>query len=345
MIILVGVVVSPLATVFEVERQWSLGVELCDFWISMDVMACTSSILHLVAIALDRYWSITDIIYTQKRTPMRIGVMLLCVWIVSIVVSVAPMLGWKDSLFNKRVNDDRLCLISQDLGYQVFSTAAAFYGPLLLIVLLYYQIFKAAKKRIRKSRQKRHSATLKLNTVSKQGISTSSTLLSTAVKPGAKLLIPPAAQETSTIVNDGCSDNSGTSPVSSIGTECGNGEIIQETTMGAETETMESRGARSPILKIRKKRKRESPEARRERKAFRTLAIITGSFVACWLPFFILAIARPICKCKFNPVMESVFLWLGYLNSALNPIIYTIFSPDFRNAFKKLAKKLCFVTF
>ena len=32
----------------------------------------------------------------------------------------------------------------------------------------------------------------------------------------------------------------------------------------------------------------------------------------------------------------SFFQWLGYLNSLLNPVIYTIFSPDFRNAFKKM---------
>ena len=32
----------------------------------------------------------------------------------------------------------------------------------------------------------------------------------------------------------------------------------------------------------------------------------------------------------------SFFQWLGYVNSLLNPVIYTIFSPDFRNAFKKM---------
>jgi len=76
----------------------------------------------------------------------------------------------------------------------------------------------------------------------------------------------------------------------------------------------------------------------RERKAARTLAIITGSFVVCWLPFFILALVRPFCadQCSYPPLLVSVIGWLGYFNSLLNPIIYTVFNPDFRSAFRKI---------
>ena len=79
------------------------------------------------------------------------------------------------------------------------------------------------------------------------------------------------------------------------------------------------------------KKKHVSLEAKRERKAAKTLAIVTGAFIACWLPFFILAIVMAIFKDhEFNHTLVSFFLWLGYFNSTLNPIIYTIFSPEFR---------------
>ncbi|XP_026679498.1 5-hydroxytryptamine receptor-like [Diaphorina citri] len=52
--LLVACLVMPLGAVYEVSRQWTLGPELCDMWTSSDVLCCTASILHLVAIALDR---------------------------------------------------------------------------------------------------------------------------------------------------------------------------------------------------------------------------------------------------------------------------------------------------
>lgn len=87
-----------------------------------------------------------------------------------------------------------------------------------------------------------------------------------------------------------------------------------------------------------RKDKKETIEAKRERKAAKTLAIITGAFVMCWLPFFIAALVMPLCgeTCDLNPYVSSFFLWLGYFNSTLNPVIYTIFSPEFRQAFKRI---------
>lgn len=39
----------------QISEGWVLGPELCDMWTASDVLCCTASILHLVAIALDRY--------------------------------------------------------------------------------------------------------------------------------------------------------------------------------------------------------------------------------------------------------------------------------------------------
>ena len=81
-------------------------------------------------------------------------------------------------------------------------------------------------------------------------------------------------------------------------------------------------------------------ESRKQRKVAVTLAIITGVFILCWLPFFVVALVSPLSKkyfgFKFPRAVHSCVLWLGYCNSMVNPILYTIFSPDFRKAFRKI---------
>ncbi|KAH8360085.1 hypothetical protein KR093_010646 [Drosophila rubida] len=81
---------------------------------------------------------------------------------------------------------------------------------------------------------------------------------------------------------------------------------------------------------------------RRERKAARTLGIIMSAFLLCWLPFFLWYITFTLCdSCKTPRIVVGILFWIGYFNSALNPIIYAYFNRDFRAAFKKTLKSCC----
>lgn len=72
---------------------------------------------------------------------------------------------------------------------------------------------------------------------------------------------------------------------------------------------------------------------KKETKVLKTLSIIMGVFVCCWLPFFILNCTVPFCDppCVSDTTF-SVFVWFGWANSSLNPVIYA-FNADFRRAF------------
>ncbi|KAH8417861.1 hypothetical protein KR222_007326 [Zaprionus bogoriensis] len=85
---------------------------------------------------------------------------------------------------------------------------------------------------------------------------------------------------------------------------------------------------------------------RRERKAARTLGIIMSAFLLCWLPFFLWYITFTLCdSCKTPRIVVGILFWIGYFNSALNPIIYAYFNRDFRAAFKKTLKSCCPLAF
>lgn len=68
--------------------------------------------------------------------------MIFAVWTVAGIVSIAPLFGWKDPEFNIRIEQEKRCMVSQDVGYQIFATFATFYGPLIFILVLYWKIFK-----------------------------------------------------------------------------------------------------------------------------------------------------------------------------------------------------------
>ncbi|GBM39729.1 5-hydroxytryptamine receptor 2A [Araneus ventricosus] len=105
--LMVACLVMPMGALYEVNQQWILGPELCEVWTSGDVLCCTASILHLLAIALDRYWAVTNVDYVRQRSSNRVGFMIFMVWAVGFLVSFAPILGWKDEQFLYRIEEEK----------------------------------------------------------------------------------------------------------------------------------------------------------------------------------------------------------------------------------------------
>lgn len=74
----------------------------------------------------------------------------------------------------------------------------------------------------------------------------------------------------------------------------------------------------------------------KDHKAAITLGIIMGVFLICWVPFFCINIIASFCKTCIPLSLFKVLTWLGYFNSAMNPVIYSIFNTEFREAFRKI---------
>ena len=68
-------------------------------------------------------------------------------------------------------------------------------------------------------------------------------------------------------------------------------------------------------------------------KATFTLASVVTAFTICWLPYFVLFTAKPFLKSEVDPHVDLFFLWLGYVNSLLNPFLYAFHNTEFRYGF------------
>ncbi|XP_026886210.2 trace amine-associated receptor 1-like [Electrophorus electricus] len=73
--------------------------------------------------------------------------------------------------------------------------------------------------------------------------------------------------------------------------------------------------------------------SKEQRKATKTLSVIMGVFLSLWTPFFICNIINPFVGYSIPPVLFDMLVWIGYLNSTCNPIVYALFYKWFRKAF------------
>lgn len=78
----------------------------------------------------------------------------------------------------------------------------------------------------------------------------------------------------------------------------------------------------------------------------KTVTIVLGVFIACWLPLFILLLLDFFCPAKSCQVLfkADYFLGIAMFNSLLNPIIYTLTSKDMRRAILRLLCRHCLLT-
>ncbi|CAF1532046.1 unnamed protein product, partial [Rotaria sordida] len=359
--ILVGLFIMPLALVLEISNNnWLLGSIMCDIWTSTDVLLCTSSILNFLVISIDRYCIIN---HPFKYAPMRkvklLSLMIAGVWILSALVSLPPILGWGRPSENLPI-----CQVNNKLEYQIFATMLSFYIPLIVVLIIYANIYRTAQTAMDNRSSVQMSQFLTHNNSSTNVGQTHVTLPHSQQQlNGNTCSIPQSLLNISNANNNQNEDGSSTS-----GTEqrhSGRRSLRRSAKKSTENK---STSFLSPSRCLG--RRISTPFNGRlsvfvtrrysffrhvhlpNQKAIRTLGVILGTFIVCWLPFMLFAIIKPlheyITRLTGSPRplnapqwIDPVLLWFGYSSSMLNPLIYSKFNREFRTPFREIIYCRC----
>uniref|UniRef100_A0A8C7I3N7 Adrenoceptor alpha 2C n=1 Tax=Oncorhynchus kisutch TaxID=8019 RepID=A0A8C7I3N7_ONCKI len=350
--ILVATLVMPFSLANELMGYWFFGKVWCDIYLALDVLFCTSSIVHLCAISLDRYWSITQAIeYNQKRTPTRLNGMIVVVWLISAVISFPPLISM-DRSSGGEISPQ--CRLNDETWYILYSSIGSFFAPCVIMILVYIRIYQVAKTRTRTMSEKKREeegcggslkenggggAFARENGHCQNDFDDSS---SSDEKPtSAKKHSHSSSHQHHHHHHHHHDDKKDSKPSER---RKSTGSRKSSLASSKRSESKKSRASSKSIELFSSRRKRRSTvnrkkiTAAREKRFTFVLAVVMGVFVICWFPFFFSYSLYGVCRapCEIPQSLFKFFFWIGYVNSSLNPVIYTIFNQDFRRAFQKI---------
>ncbi|XP_076604222.1 histamine H1 receptor [Chaetodon auriga] len=80
----------------------------------------------------------------------------------------------------------------------------------------------------------------------------------------------------------------------------------------------------------------QSLRIHKEHKAAKQLGFIIAAFMLCWIPYFIVFMVTAFCRECVHHDLHMFTIWLGYINSTLNPFIYPLCNGNFKRVFKNI---------
>uniref|UniRef100_A0A672J0X9 D(4) dopamine receptor-like n=1 Tax=Salarias fasciatus TaxID=181472 RepID=A0A672J0X9_SALFA len=316
--LMLAVLVLPLFVYSEFQDGvWTLSTTVCDALMTMDVMLCTASIFNLCAISIDRFIAVSiPLNYNRKHVDLRQAVLLSATWILALAVASPIMFG----INNVPGRDPTECKLENG-DYVLYSSVCSFFIPCPIMLMLYCGMFRGLRRWEEARKAKLKSSIQACRKLQEAAAS---------LPPLASLpppLPPIIEREPADAPDEPPAFPSPEPPFPS-----------PEFRDGPVAAVSFSEIKFNPDPRRRKRAKINS----RERKAMKVLPVVVGAFLFCWTPFFVLHTMRARCQdCYVPPALMSVVTWLGYVNSALNPVIYTVFNTEFRNFFKKFLNSCC----
>lgn len=154
--LIIGLCSMNLYTVYIVIGYWPLGPVVCDLWLALDYVVSNASVMNLLIISFDRYFCVTKpLSYPIKRTTKMAGMMIAAAWVLSFILWAPAILFWQFIVGGRTVPDKECYIQFFSNAAVTFGTAiAAFYLPVIIMIVLYWEISRASKSRVKKDNRK-----------------------------------------------------------------------------------------------------------------------------------------------------------------------------------------------
>ncbi|CAJ1080471.1 muscarinic acetylcholine receptor M1-like [Xyrichtys novacula] len=145
----IGTLSMNLYTTYIIMDQWALGPVVCDLWLAIDYVASNASVMNLLVISFDRYFSVTrPLTYRAKRTTKRAMTMICLAWSISFILWAPAILFWQYIVGERTVQPNECYIQFLSEPIITFCTAiAAFYLPVTIMATLFWKIFQETEKR------------------------------------------------------------------------------------------------------------------------------------------------------------------------------------------------------
>ncbi|KAM4747713.1 muscarinic acetylcholine receptor M2 [Rhinophrynus dorsalis] len=153
--LIIGVFSMNLYTLYTVIGYWPIGPVVCDLWLALDYVVSNASVMNLLIISFDRYFCVTKpLTYPVRRTTKMAGMMIAAAWLLSFILWAPAILFWQFIVGVRTVPEGECSIQFFSNPAVTFGTAiAAFYLPVIIMTVLYWQISRASKSRIKKGKK------------------------------------------------------------------------------------------------------------------------------------------------------------------------------------------------
>ncbi|XP_011149564.1 5-hydroxytryptamine receptor 2B isoform X1 [Harpegnathos saltator] len=374
--LLVSLFVMPLGAIQGFLGYWPLGMVWCNVYVTCDVLACSASIMHMCFISLGRYLGIRNPLRTRHTSTKRVvGFKIAAVWLLAMLVSSSiTVLG----IINPSNITPRpgVCVIN-NRAFFVFGSLIAFYIPMIVMVATYVLTVQLLRKKARFAAEHPEGDQFRRLGGRYASAKTSSTASSSSTTTTTITAMRSSTSSTRQVRASGCNAEKESDDrcvgvrkvlpqlkfaVNGAGSPAAGPQLkskVDQATQTPENIARETRNFTLRALKLQlnvtpttlnlrflagrtRKRSLAANAVATEQKASKVLGLVFFTFVLCWAPFFLLNIFFAACPtCSVPGHVVDTFLWLGYVSSTINPIIYTIFNKTFRAAFIRLLKCKC----